>query len=193
VSFRAGGGGGRNGPRGHGAILLFCTHGAGEVELGRSPQAAWVVPASTPGRHARNGLRRAKQHRANIGGTSASGDLAPGTHSPPAIRTQSLSTGQPPAGGQSLRTSGSLLITDVQVQAAACRDRVDQGLQLRRRGRLGHACHQRWSAIQGESQARTARSARGQDGAGGSGAAFGPPNESWPGPGRGAARSCWGG
>jgi hypothetical protein len=31
---------------------------------------------------------------------------------------------------------------------------------------LDHACHQRCSAIQGESQARTARSARGQDGAG---------------------------
>lgn len=33
--------------------------------------------------------------------------------------------------------SGSLLITEVEVQAAACADRVDQGLQLRRRGRLG--------------------------------------------------------
>jgi hypothetical protein len=32
--------------------------------------------------------------------------------------------------------NGSLLITDVEVQAAACRDRVDQGLQVRRRGRL---------------------------------------------------------
>ena len=32
-------------------------------------------------------------------------------------------------------------------------------------GALDHACHQRRSAIQGESQARTARSARGQDGA----------------------------
>ena len=35
------------------------------------------------------------------------------------------------------QTSGSLLIRDVDVQAAACRDRVDQGLQLRRRGRFG--------------------------------------------------------
>src|SRR5438876_12301858 len=33
--------------------------------------------------------------------------------------------------------SGSLLIRDVEVQAAACRDRVDQGLQLRWRGRFG--------------------------------------------------------
>jgi hypothetical protein len=33
--------------------------------------------------------------------------------------------------------SGSLLSTDVEVQAAACTDGVDQGLQLRRRGRLG--------------------------------------------------------
>ena len=35
------------------------------------------------------------------------------------------------------RLSGSPLIRDVEVQAAACRDRADQGLQLRRRGRLG--------------------------------------------------------
>src|SRR5712691_2316818 len=42
-------------------------------------------------------------------------------------------------------------------------------------GALDHACHQRCSAIQGESQARTARSARGQDGAGGGAAACGPP------------------
>ena len=34
-------------------------------------------------------------------------------------------------------TSGSLLVTDVEVQAGACRDRVDQGLQLRRRGPAG--------------------------------------------------------
>jgi hypothetical protein len=33
--------------------------------------------------------------------------------------------------------SGSLLIRDVEVQATACCDRVHQGLQLRRRGRLG--------------------------------------------------------
>ena len=32
--------------------------------------------------------------------------------------------------------SGSLLIRDVEVQAAACRDRADQGLQLRGRGRI---------------------------------------------------------
>src|SRR5947207_15460511 len=32
--------------------------------------------------------------------------------------------------------NGSLLIRDVEVQAAACRDRADQGLQLRGRGRL---------------------------------------------------------
>ena len=40
---------------------------------------------------------------------------------------------------------------------------------------MDHAVHQRCSAIQGESQARTARSARGQDGAGGGAAAGGPP------------------
>jgi len=40
---------------------------------------------------------------------------------------------------------------------------------------LDHACHQRCSAIQGESQARTARSARGQPGPGGGGAAAGGP------------------
>jgi hypothetical protein len=40
---------------------------------------------------------------------------------------------------------------------------------------LDHAGHQRCSAIQGESQARTARSARGQDGAGGGAAACAPP------------------
>ena len=33
--------------------------------------------------------------------------------------------------------NGGLLGWDVEVQAAACRDRVDQGLHLRRRGRLG--------------------------------------------------------
>jgi hypothetical protein len=49
----------------------------------------------------------------------------------------------------------------------ACRDRVDQGLQRRGGGALDHTCHQCCSAIRGESQARTARSARGQDGAGG--------------------------
>ena len=46
--------------------------------------------------------------------------------------------------------------------------------------------HQRCSAIQGESQARTARSARGQDGAGG-GMAASVPISPRPGPGRGAA------
>jgi len=40
-------------------------------------------------------------------------------------------------GRPSTPPSGSLLITDVEVQAAACADRVDQGLQLRWRGRLG--------------------------------------------------------
>ena len=40
---------------------------------------------------------------------------------------------------------------------------------------MDHAGHQRCSAIQGESQARTARSARGQDGAGGGAAACAPP------------------
>ena len=60
------------------------------------------------------------------------------------------------------------------MQAAACRDRVHQGLQLRGGGAFDHAGHQRRNAIQGESQARTARSARGQDGAGGK-AARGPP------------------
>jgi hypothetical protein len=42
-------------------------------------------------------------------------------------------------------------------------------------GALDHAVHQRCSTVQGESQARTARSARGQDGAGGGTAACGPP------------------
>jgi len=36
------------------------------------------------------------------------------------------------------------------VQATACRDRVHQGLQLRRRGALDHACHQRCSTVHGE-------------------------------------------
>ena len=40
---------------------------------------------------------------------------------------------------------------------------------------MDHACHQRCSAIEGESQARIARSARGQDGAGGGKTARGPP------------------
>ena len=60
------------------------------------------------------------------------------------------------------------------MQAGAYRDRVHQGLQFRGRGLFDHACHQRCSAIQGKSQARTARSARGQDGAGGGEAACGP-------------------
>src|SRR5689334_4282181 len=42
-------------------------------------------------------------------------------------------------------------------------------------GALDHACHQRCSTVQGVSQARIARSARGQDGGGGGKAAFGPP------------------
>ena len=53
------------------------------------------------------------------------------------------------------------------MQAAACRDRADQGLQLRGRGAVDQVGHQCCSAIQGESQARIARSARGQDGGGG--------------------------
>jgi hypothetical protein len=40
---------------------------------------------------------------------------------------------------------------------------------------VDHAGHQRRSAIQGESQARTARSARGQDGPSGIAASRGPP------------------
>ena len=40
---------------------------------------------------------------------------------------------------------------------------------------MDHAVHQRCSTVHGESQARTARSARGQDGAGGGTAACGPP------------------
>jgi hypothetical protein len=62
--------------------------------------------------------------------------------------------------------AGSLLIRNVEVQAAACRDRVDQGLQLGGGGALDHAVHQRCSTVQGESQTRAARNARGQDGAG---------------------------
>src|SRR6185369_466712 len=42
-------------------------------------------------------------------------------------------------------------------------------------GALDHAVRQRCSTVQGESQARTSRRARGQDGAGGSPAAYGPP------------------
>src|SRR6266566_3862123 len=42
-------------------------------------------------------------------------------------------------------------------------------------GALDHAAHQRCSTVQGESQARTARSARGQDGGGGGTASRGPP------------------
>ena len=40
---------------------------------------------------------------------------------------------------------------------------------------MDHAVHQRCSTVHGESQARTARSARGQDGAGSGAAACGPP------------------
>ena len=36
--------------------------------------------------------------------------------------------------------NGSLLTMDVEVQAAACRYRVDQGLQLWRRGRIRPCC-----------------------------------------------------
>jgi hypothetical protein len=72
-------------------------------------------------------------------------------------------------------TSGSLLIRDVEVQAAACRDRVDQGLQLWGRGRLGPCLPPALQCDPGGSQARTARSAHGQDGAGGGMAARGPP------------------
>jgi hypothetical protein len=50
------------------------------------------------------------------------------------------------------------------VQAAAWRDRADQGLQLRGGGAFDQAVHQRCSVIHGASQARTARSARGQHG-----------------------------
>jgi SnoaL-like domain len=73
------------------------------------------------------------------------------------------------------RTSGSLLIRGVEVQAVACRDRVHQCLQLRGRGAFDHACHQRCRAIEGESQARIARNARGQEGAAGGAAARAPP------------------
>src|SRR5438034_4411691 len=73
------------------------------------------------------------------------------------------------------RTNGRLLIRDVEVQAAACRDRVDQGLQRRRWGRFGPCGPPALQRDPGESQARTARSARGQDGAGGGPAACGPP------------------
>ena len=56
------------------------------------------------------------------------------------------------------------------MQAAACRDRVDQGLQLAGWGPFDQAVHQRCSVIHGVSQARIARSACGQDGSGGTGA-----------------------
>jgi hypothetical protein len=39
-------------------------------------------------------------------------------------------------GGLVPAANGGLLIRHVEVQVAACRDRVHQGLQLRRRGRL---------------------------------------------------------
>jgi hypothetical protein len=68
------------------------------------------------------------------------------------------------------------------VQAAGCRDGVNQGLQLRRRAALDHDCHQRCRISQAERQARTAWIARGQDSASGSGAAGGPLS---PGPGSG--------
>ena len=63
------------------------------------------------------------------------------------------------------------------MQAAACRNRADQGLQLRGGGAFDQAAHQRCSVIQGASQARTARIARGQHGGGppGSGPPLSPP------------------
>ena len=48
---------------------------------------------------------------------------------------------------------------------------------------MDHACHQRCSTVQGVSQARIARSARGQDGAGGGGTAASAPPLSAAGPG----------
>jgi hypothetical protein len=56
-------------------------------------------------------------------------------------------------------TGGRLLIRDVEVQAAACRNRTDQGLQLAERGRLGPCGPPALQCDPGESQARTARSA----------------------------------
>ena len=54
-------------------------------------------------------------------------------------------------------TSGSLLIRDVEIQARGLRRRSRSGLQLPGGGALDHAAHQRCNAIQGVSQARTAR------------------------------------
>jgi hypothetical protein len=53
---------------------------------------------------------------------------------------------------------------------------------------VDHEVHQCYSAIQGESQARTVRSAHGHDGAGGGPAARGPSPR--PGPSCGAASCC---
>ena len=98
------------------------------------------------------------------------------------------------AGGElprhDVRPSGSLLSTDVEVQAAACRDRVDQGLQLRGRGRLGPC---RPPALQhgpggkpGAHCAQRPRPGRRRRRSGGPG----PPPP--PGPGGGAASCCGG-
>jgi hypothetical protein len=59
------------------------------------------------------------------------------------------------------------------VQVAACADGVEQFLELAGRGALDQVVRQLCSTVHGESQPRTVRSARGQDGAGGT-AAGGP-------------------
>jgi hypothetical protein len=62
------------------------------------------------------------------------------TSGPWALQKQAFGSGPCPAPAPKVvigGPSGSLLTQDVEVQAAARRDRVDQGLQLPRRGRLG--------------------------------------------------------
>ena len=83
--------------------------------------------------------------------------------------------------------SGSLLSWEVEVQAAACRDRVHQGLKLGERGRRGPCRPPELQRDPGESRARIARTAprprrrwRGNGGA----ARCGPPASRGP-PGRG--------
>src|SRR5215468_2998919 len=63
--------------------------------------------------------------------------------------------------------SGSFLIWEVELQAAACRHQVDQGLAAAGRERCGPCRPPAPQRDPGESQARTAHSARGQDGVGG--------------------------
>lgn len=62
--------------------------------------------------------------------------------------------------GRAGRANDSLLIRDVKVLATACIDRVDQGLQQRRRGRFGPCRPPALRRDPGRSQARTAQRPR---------------------------------